>query len=165
MGGSQSRPLLREIAPGVINISVRGRIKQENPLYQDLIFRPVLNRTCGAQIPIRRFYSIDKSPARRSCWNDGGGGAQVLRLLVLAIAAIFRPKALLIAENLCLRQQLVVLQRRHPRPRLSDADRRFWILASRWFGDWGIVADCETGNSSALAASGLEGVLEVAILS
>jgi hypothetical protein len=59
----------------------------------------------------------------------------VLRLLVLAIAAIFRPKALLIAENLCLRQQLVVLQRRHPRPRLSDADRRFWILASRWFSD------------------------------
>jgi len=46
-------------------------------------------------------------------------------LLLLAIAAIFRPKALLIAENLCLRQQLVVLYRRHPRPRLSDADRRF----------------------------------------
>jgi hypothetical protein len=62
--------------------------------------------------------------------------AQVLRSLVLAIGAIFRPKALLIAENLCLRQQLVVLQRRHPRPRLSDADRRFWILASRWFSDW-----------------------------
>jgi hypothetical protein len=60
----------------------------------------------------------------------------VLRLLVLAIAAIFRPKALLIAENLCLRQQLVVLQRRHPRPRLREADRRFWILASRWFTDW-----------------------------
>ena len=52
-------------------------------------------------------------------------GAQVLRLLVLAIGAIFRPKALLIAENLCLRPQLVLLQRRHPRPRLSDADRRF----------------------------------------
>jgi putative transposase len=60
-----------------------------------------------------------------------------LRLLVLAIGAIFRPKALLVAENLCLRQELVVLQRRHPRPRLSDADRRFWILASRWFSDWG----------------------------
>jgi hypothetical protein len=91
-----------------------------------------------AQIPIRRVYSIDKSPARRSCWNDGGGGAQVLRLAILAIAAIFRPKALLIAENLCLRQQLVVvvLQRRHLRPRLSDTDRRFWMLASRWFSDW-----------------------------
>jgi putative transposase len=73
---------------------------------------------------------------RRSCWNDGSGGAQVLRLLVLAIAAIFRSKALLIAENLCLWQQLIVLQRRHPRPRLRDADRRFWILASRWFTDW-----------------------------
>ena len=59
-----------------------------------------------------------------------------MRLLVLAIAAIFRPKALLIVENLCLRQQLVVLQRRHPRPRLSDTDGRFWILASRWFSDW-----------------------------
>jgi putative transposase len=63
-------------------------------------------------------------------------GAQVLRLLVSAIGAIFRPKTLLIAEKLCLRQQLAVLQRRHPRPSLSDADRRFWILASRWFSDW-----------------------------
>jgi len=34
-----------------------------------------------------------------------------LRLLLLVIGAILRPKALLIAENLCLRQQLVVLQR------------------------------------------------------
>ena len=56
-------------------------------------------------------------------------GAEVLRLLVLAIRAIFRPKALPIAENLCLRQQLVVLQRRRPRPCLRNADRRFWILA------------------------------------
>ena len=86
----------------------------------------------------------------------------MLRLLVLAIAAIFRPKALLIAENLCLRQQLVVLQRRHPRPRLSDADRRFWIgkpMVQRLAAS---VADCETGNSSGLAASWLEGVLEAA---
>jgi transposase InsO family protein len=28
-----------------------------------------------------------------------------------------------------------VPQRQHPRPCLSDADRRFWILASRWFSD------------------------------
>jgi hypothetical protein len=63
-------------------------------------------------------------------------GTQVLRLLIVAIAATFRPKALLIAETLCLRRQLVVLQRRHPRPCLRNADRRFWILASRWFSDW-----------------------------
>jgi hypothetical protein len=85
---------------------------------------------------IRRVYALTSRRRRRSCWNDGSGGAQVLRLLVLAIAAIFRSKALLIAENLCLRQQLIVLQRRHPPPRLRDADRRFWILASRWFTDW-----------------------------
>jgi hypothetical protein len=46
--------------------------------------------------------------ARRSCWTMAAG-AQVLRLLVSAIGAIFKPKALLIAENLCLRQQLAVL--------------------------------------------------------
>jgi hypothetical protein len=33
----------------------------------------------------------------------------VFRLLLWAIAAIFRPKTVLIAENLCLRQQLLVL--------------------------------------------------------
>jgi hypothetical protein len=41
-----------------------------------------------------------------------------------------------VAENLCLRQQLLVLQRRHPQPRLRDKDRRFWILASRWCPHW-----------------------------
>jgi hypothetical protein len=46
-------------------------------------------------------------------------GALVLPLLVLAIAAIFRPKAPLIAENLCLRQQLIVLQRRHSKASTS----------------------------------------------
>jgi putative transposase len=60
----------------------------------------------------------------------------VVRFLVWAISAAFRPRVLLIAENLCLRQQLLVLQRRHPQPRLRNADRRFWIIASRWFGGW-----------------------------
>jgi hypothetical protein len=103
---------------------------------------------------------------RRGTLDDGGGGAQVLRLLVLAVAAIFRPKVLPIAEDLCLRQQLVVLQRRHPRPRLSDADRRFLDpgkpMVQRLAAS---VADCETGNSSGVAVRGLEGVLEVAIFS
>jgi len=45
-------------------------------------------------------------------------------------------RALLIADNLCLRQQLLVLHRRKPRPRLEDADRRFWVLACRWFARW-----------------------------
>jgi len=60
----------------------------------------------------------------------------MFRCLLWALAAAVQPKALLIADNLCLRQQLVVLQRRKPRPRLEDVDRRFWILACRWFSGW-----------------------------
>jgi hypothetical protein len=36
----------------------------------------------------------------------------MLRCLLWVIAAAIRPKVLLVADNLCLRQQLVVLQRR-----------------------------------------------------
>src|SRR5262245_50239 len=60
----------------------------------------------------------------------------MFRCLLWAIAAAVRPKALLIADNLCLRQQLLVLHRRKPRPRLEDGDRRFWVLACRWFVFW-----------------------------
>ena len=58
----------------------------------------------------------------------------MFRWLLWAFAAAMRPRVLLVADNLCLRQQLAVLQRRTPRPRLEEADRRFWILACRWFG-------------------------------
>jgi hypothetical protein len=54
----------------------------------------------------------------------------------VGIAAATRPRVLLIADNLCLRQQLLVLQQRKPRPRLTDVDWRFWILAYRWFVEW-----------------------------
>ena len=60
----------------------------------------------------------------------------MVRCLLWAIAAAMRPKMLLIADNLCLRQQLLVLKRRQPRPRIKDAHRRFWILACRWFVGW-----------------------------
>ena len=60
----------------------------------------------------------------------------MVRLVVRAVAAFFGPKASLVAENLCLRQQILILQRRHPRSRLQDQDRRFWILASRWCPQW-----------------------------
>jgi hypothetical protein len=53
-----------------------------------------------------------------------------------AIAALLKPKALLVAENLCLRQQVIVLQRRQPRPWLLRADRQFWTQARRWYSGW-----------------------------
>ncbi|MEE9171145.1 MAG: IS3 family transposase, partial [bacterium] len=58
------------------------------------------------------------------------------RCLAYAFTAIFKSRASLVAENLCLRQQLIVLKRRQARPQLRDADRRFWILACQWFSDW-----------------------------
>ena len=60
----------------------------------------------------------------------------MFRCLLWVIAATIRPKVLLVADNLWLRKQLVVLPRRKPRPRLEEADRRFWILACRWFSGW-----------------------------
>ena len=60
----------------------------------------------------------------------------VFRFLLWAILAALKPKALLVAENLCLRQQLLVLQRRQPRLYLKTVDRFFWVLASRWLGSW-----------------------------
>jgi hypothetical protein len=45
----------------------------------------------------------------------------------LVAEAYARPRALLIAENLCLRERSVVLQRHDPRPHLSNAHRRFDI--------------------------------------
>ena len=32
-------PLVREVTPAVVNISVEGRVRQDNPLYQDPLFR------------------------------------------------------------------------------------------------------------------------------
>jgi hypothetical protein len=53
----------------------------------------------------------------------------MFRCLLWAIAAVVRPKVLSVADNLCLGQQLLVLQRWKPRPRLKGADRRFWAIA------------------------------------
>jgi hypothetical protein len=56
---------------------------------------------CKGQIPIRSrsggFIALTSRRRRALAGMMAVGGAQVLRLLVLAIAAIFSPKALLIA--------------------------------------------------------------------
>ena len=84
----------------------------------------------------------------------------MFRCLLWVIAATIRPKVLLVADNLCLRQQLVVLQRRKPRPRLEGADRRFWILACRWFSGWRTsLLIVKPRNGAAVAPTGLAHVL------
>ncbi len=32
-------PLVREVTPAVVNISMQGRVREDNPLYQDPLFR------------------------------------------------------------------------------------------------------------------------------
>src|ERR1700752_3581130 len=42
----------------------------------------------------------------------------------------------LLLENLALRQQLAVLKRKHPKPRMEAVDKIFWVFARRFWGAW-----------------------------
>jgi hypothetical protein len=52
----------------------------------------------------------------------------LLRNVVAAAARFFAPRAIVAAENLLLRHQLIVLRRSSPRPRLRRLDR--WLIAT-----------------------------------
>ncbi len=54
----------------------------------------------------------------------------ILQLLSLIMTAL-KLRSELALENLALRQQLVVLNRRHRRPKLRKLDRAFWLLLAR----------------------------------
>src|SRR5262245_1880163 len=56
--------------------------------------------------------------------------------LVMYLRALLRGRLALAAENLALRQQLAVLHRSVPKPKLHDRDRRFWILLARLWSGW-----------------------------
>jgi putative transposase len=49
---------------------------------------------------------------------------------------LFRSRGKLVLENLVLRQQLAVLKRRHPRPRLDFFDKLFWVIAHQFWSAW-----------------------------
>ncbi|MCD4825773.1 MAG: integrase, partial [Phycisphaerae bacterium] len=57
-------------------------------------------------------------------------------LWLAAIRILLRGCAGLFAENLALRQQLVVLQRQGKTPKLKNRDRLFWIVLSRFWPGW-----------------------------
>jgi len=56
--------------------------------------------------------------------------------LVSLIPTAFRTRSELALENLALRQQLAILNRRHPRPRLQRCDRLFRVLLCRSWVHW-----------------------------
>src|ERR1017187_4652741 len=58
-----------------------------------------------------------------------------LRLLLGWVLSVFRSREDLVLENLALRQQLLALHAKRPRPRLGSIDKLFWIaLRSLWTG-------------------------------
>ena len=59
-----------------------------------------------------------------------------LRLLLGLVWRALRSRNDLLMENLVLRQQLAVYARRSTRPRLRNADRVFWSVASRTWRPW-----------------------------
>src|SRR3954451_15333650 len=63
----------------------------------------------------------------------------VIRLLLSLIAAacvFFRSRADIALEVLALRQQVAVLKRKRPRPRLSAIDRLFWTVLRKTWPRW-----------------------------
>ena len=61
---------------------------------------------------------------------------ELFRLWFGAVLRIFHTRRRLMLENLGLRQQLTVLKRRHPKPRLGPFDKLFWVMARRFCSKW-----------------------------
>ena len=59
-----------------------------------------------------------------------------LGIILGAVRAAMRCRHDLATENLALRQQLAVIKYQRPRPRLTDADRLFWVVLSRIWSGW-----------------------------
>ncbi len=59
-----------------------------------------------------------------------------LPLILSVVAAVFKDRADLVAENTALRHQLSCFIHRGSRPRLRPVDRVFWVLLSRFWHSW-----------------------------
>src|SRR5216683_4583402 len=63
----------------------------------------------------------------------------MFRLLLLIFGLplrAFRSRRDLLLENLTLRQQLSVLKRCNPRPKLLEIDKLFWVVARKVWSGW-----------------------------
>ena len=60
----------------------------------------------------------------------------LLYALLATARSSLKPQRELALENLALRQQLAIVQRKTKRPKLTKADRAFWVALSRLWPDW-----------------------------
>src|ERR1700733_12184014 len=89
----------------------------------------------------RPVYRVGRSDSRVTGSGAGANLAGMLATLKAVIGTLrsaLRPRASLVAENLVLRQQLAILRRATPRPRLRPIDRAFWVVVRRL---WSRCAD------------------------
>jgi len=68
--------------------------------------------------------------------TDRGKDMDILRLIWAFLRSLFRSRAALAAENVMLRQQLIVVHRSVPRPKLRPADRVLLCWISRLWSGW-----------------------------
>jgi putative transposase len=59
-----------------------------------------------------------------------------LGILIGTLQSVFSSRGDLALENLALRQQVAVLKQAHPRPKLGNGDRFFWLLVTRFWSGW-----------------------------
>ena len=59
--------------------------------------------------------------------------------LLTSVPVFFRSRSEAALEILALRQQIVVLKRKRPRPRLNQFDRLFWIILRCGWSQWAEV--------------------------
>ena len=83
---------------------------------------------------VRRINDFEAIPALRALRYDHLMFGRLRHLLGWVVSA-FRSQGELLLENLALRQQLLALHAKRPRPRLSSVDRLFWVvLREVWSG-------------------------------
>jgi putative transposase len=68
--------------------------------------------------------------------HDAAIKLAMVRLLLGLFRRSFHSRRDLLLENLVLRQQLMALQRRKPKPRLARFDRFFWVVISQVWPKW-----------------------------
>ncbi len=61
---------------------------------------------------------------------------QTIGSLLSSLLCCFCTRRRLLLENLVLRQQLAILKRKHPKPRLKVLDKLFWVFARRFWSGW-----------------------------
>jgi len=62
---------------------------------------------------------------------------KMARLFLGFLGSWFRSRNDLTLENMALRQQLAAFKQKQPGPRLTDADRAFWVLLRSLWSKWG----------------------------